>query len=156
MTEAENFEKIARSMFKELLNTLIYTDDGGNYILFDKYTIYKKKGYYQVVKYGVVSEMIFTSVKNAATWAILDHHTKIVEARRVAELDALLTSVLVDKSIHLKMQTSGSLEAREINRDKFLHDMYKQNRFRQELDKYIIMAKSCQERGFKNELTRTA
>jgi hypothetical protein len=156
MSESVEFEKMVRSVYKDLLKTLIYTNESGDFILFEKYVIHKRKGHYEVEKTNVAHQLQFTSVKNAATWAILDHHNKIVEAKRVCELDAALTSILVDKGIHMKLQSSGSLESREINRDKFLHDVHRQNRFRQELDKYIIMAKSCQERGFKHELTRTA
>lgn len=156
MKQHDKISEMVDRIIPELTSRLIYDTEDGNYVLFNEYVICKNNGQYQVFRYRDDNKFVFGSLRNATAWSILDWYNKIIESRRVLELDKLISSIKVDQLIHKKLQTKGNLENREINRDKLLHDLDKQNRFQHELDKYIIMAKTCQQKGFENELTRTS
>lgn len=156
MKYEDKLSDLVEKVIPSLLSNLIFDTEEGHYILFSQYYIQKINNYYECHKYSDDTKQLFSSLKNATTWSILDKYNKIYEARRVIELDSLLAGINVDKAIHKKLKSTGCLENREINRDKLLFDLMKQNRFQHELDKYIILAKTCQQRGFENELTRTS
>lgn len=156
MKYEDKLSQLVEKVIPSLLSNLIFDTDEGHYVLFSQYYIQKINNCYECHKYSDDTKQLFSSLKNATTWSILDKYNKIYEARRVIELDSLLAGVNVDKAIHKKLKSTGNLENREINRDKLLFDLMKQNRFQHELDKYIILAKTCQQRGFENELTRTS
>lgn len=137
------------------IQNLIYTTERG-WSLFDQYEITKVDGGYLLQRYSDGTTHNFVKLRHAAAWAILDKYNKIIEAKRLLELDKSLSSVAAELLVHRRLQNIGDLVGREINRDKYLVGCDKQKRFQQELDKYIIMAKKCQDRGYQNELTRTA
>lgn len=153
MTKIDPFEKIQKLVTPSLLNCLIYNNDDGSYTLFEQYTLRKTNDVIAVYRYRDERNFTFNKMKNAVAWAILDKHNKLFEAARIIELDLKLESVNVDKLIHQKLMNSK-------NHDFFLYsvkyeqDITRQNKFQRELDKYIITARMCQERGFQNELNR--
>lgn len=151
----EYLDKLLPYISTKLINNLIYTNDQG-YVLYNKYEIIKVKDHYEVDRNTDGSKFLFSKLRNAATWAILDRYNKIFEAKRVLELDSILSSINVEVQIHKRLQKIGTLESREINRDKYLIDVAKQKQFQWELDKYIIMAKTCQSKGYQNELNGTS
>jgi hypothetical protein len=148
------------SSFKTLLNSslincVIYPENNNTYVLFEKYVLTKQKDNVVVFRYGDEKTFLFNRVKNATAWAILDKHNKFYEAGRILELDHKLESINVDRMIHSKMR-KGTLEEYMIYTTKHDQDILRQNTFQRELDKYITMAKICQERGFQNELNRSS
>lgn len=152
----ENIETLISKLSPKLVNKLIYSIDQNTYVLFEKYHLIKNQDFYQIERKTDYTTHKFYQVKNAVAWVILDQHNKISEARRVLELDKKLESIKSEALLHKKLQINGSTEKREINRDKLSHDLQKQKRFQWELDKYIILANTCQQRGYENELTRIA
>lgn len=151
-----NIAQLIDNLSPSLANKLIYDIDKENYALFEKYHLTKKSDCYEVYRKTDGSTKVFYQIKNAVAWVILDQYNKISEARRVLDLDKTLESIKVESMMHKKRQIVGSTDKREIYRDKFSHDLQKQKRFQWELDKYIILANTCQQRGFENELTRIA
>ena len=149
-------EELAKNAIPKILNCLIYTEDDDTYILFEQYSIKKLTDGVVLYRFRDEREFKFNRIRNATAWAILDKYNKFFEANRVKELDSKLESILVDKLIHSKLKRSSNLEERSIHSNKFETDCLKEKRFRNELDKYIIMAKNCQQRGFENELKRSA
>jgi hypothetical protein len=139
----------------ELAGNIIYNTVDGCYVLFEKYFITKKEDYYVAYRHRDDKIYEFSSLRNAATWSILDSNNKIFESSRVLMLDASITSVKVAKQIHTKLQFKGDKSQREISFNKLQQDLADHRRFQYELDKYIILAKQCQQRGFENELKRT-
>lgn len=150
----EKLDAMAIKFNEDLPSKLIFKNEYGVFVLFDEYFLEKIQNSYKVTRPSREQNITFSSMQNATTWCILDKYNKIVEARRVMELDSLLAGIKIEIMIHKK--TKSQREDKEIKRDKLLHDLNKQKRFQWELDKYIITAKVCQERGFKNELTRTS
>ncbi len=153
---SNDFDGLSGYFSKHLLGKLIYNTDEGVYILYEKYQITKNKNTCVVERFTDGSLFVFSKLRIAATWAILDRYNKIVEAKRVIDLDSKIASLQVEADIHKKLQNKGSLESREISRDKYLAGIAKQKQFQWELDKYIILAKKCQDKGYENELTRTS
>lgn len=150
-----NFDDFFTKVSPKLLNQIIYIDDN-KYVLFEKYEIVKHRDHYSVFRRADEKRFSFNKLKNATTWAILDKHNKLNEARRVIELDLKLESVKIDRAIHAKLSKKKDLEYALVHMDKLQQDIDRQSRFQSELDKYIIMARSFQQRGFENELTRTS
>jgi hypothetical protein len=147
----EKLKNMIYKIDKDLSGKLIYECDD-QYILFDLYRIKPESESFIVTKEYSDISIEFGNLRNAAAWCILDKYNKIIPARRIVELDKLLTSKIVDKTIHSRLQKKNSNY--EIYRDKMLFDILRQKQILEEIDKYIIMAKECQKRGFKNELTR--
>ena len=147
----EAVAEIARKLLPGLLSSVVYEDDG-IYVLYNAYEIVKNNGYYKVHKLRTGDLYEFSSLRNATTWCTLDWYNKIVESNRVLHLDSLLTSIDIDKKNHSRLKSIGAQDLREIYKAKLLFDTGKQKHFQWELDKYIILARMCQEKGFKNEL----
>jgi hypothetical protein len=150
------FNDFISKKFNKISRNLIYIEDDGAYILFNAYRIIKKNNLFVVNKYMALDEYEFNSLKNATAFVTLDKYNKIIEAQRILELDKILARINNDTSVYRRLKTKGTLESREISRDKFSDCLYKQSRFQYEIDKYINVAKLCQQKGFENELTRTS
>lgn len=151
----DKLEKLAGQAINDLLKHLVY-EDGNNYVMYERYCIVKRKHDCEVHRYADDARRTFNRLRNAAAWCTLDYYNKFYEANRVIYLDQKMESLEIDKTIHDKHRKTGDLDSRGIALVKYQHDIYSQKIFRGELDKYIIMAKTCQQRGFENELTRTA
>lgn len=151
----ERLEALAGQAMNDLMRNLIYEDEGV-YVMYEQYYITQQPGYYGVYRYRDDTQRGFNRLRNAAAWCTLDYYGKLYESNRVIYLDQKLESLEIDKSIHARQKNKSDIDLRSIAMVKHQHDMYNQKIFRGELDKYIIMAKQCQQRGFENELTRTA
>lgn len=149
----ERLQEIAEVVIPKVIqNIIIDTEDG--YVLYNLYRITKKKNYFSVYRRTDEKEYIFFSLKNAVTWVILDKHFYLFEAMRVHELDNLLFGLMLEKKIHEKIKKKSKDERYWIQQTKLENLNYKQNSFKHELDKYIIVAKDCQHKGFKYEINR--
>lgn len=138
------------SMF---VSNIVYKTDEG-YIFFNKYRISKQGDMFVARRYTDDVIKTFSKLRYAASWCILDKYNKIPEAKRLSELSIMLDSVEAEIIVHSRLQKFGSVEIREINKGKWLAATDKQKRFQWELDKYIKLAKTYQDKGYQNELTR--
>lgn len=128
---------------KENNNLLIRTQHG--IVVYNKYLIRKSKQNFEIIlRYGS-DHMLFGSAKNALIWAILDHHTKVPEAKRVKELDSFIHGTQVDCEIHHNLKNKGNTENFLIHSSKLQRDKERQRQFLYEIDKYNIMARKCQQ-----------
>lgn len=152
MTQQEKLNFLIQKISNDLSGKLIYECDD-HYILFDRYRIEPCIDYFRVTKNFTYTILDFSYLRHAATWCILDKYNKVNDARKIFELDQLLTGKDLDFRIHAKLKRKNTNW--EIYRDKLLWDDLRQKQILEEIDKYIILAKKCQQRGFKNELTRT-
>lgn len=135
------------------VSNIVYKTKNG-YVFYNRYCIVDNGDHYVARRYSDDLIKKFSKLKYAASWCILDKYNKIVEAKRVSELAVLLDSVKAEILVHYRLQKVAASDIREINRDKFLVALDKQKRFQWELDKYIKLAKTCQDKGYQNELTR--
>jgi hypothetical protein len=150
-----SLEDLARAAIPNLLKCLIYIDNNNNYVLFEQYSIKKQSDYVLLKRFRDDKELKFSKIKNATAYAVLDRHSKLFEAGKVFELDLKLSSITVDKILHEKLKCSKNIEEHIIYTTKLQNDYEREKQFQRELDKYIIMANQCQQRGFENELKRT-
>jgi hypothetical protein len=148
-------EFITRATKELEIGVLIYENDSG-YTLFEQYTITKRRDWIEASRNSDSTVNLFSSLKNATAWCVLDRYNKIVEAKRLIQLDQNIAAITAERLQHGRLRKRGTLESKEISRDKYLQALDKQNRFQWEIDKYIQMAKKCQNKGYQNELTRTS
>lgn len=135
------------------VSDIVYETKAG-YVFYNKYHISKSGDYYIARRHTDDLIKSFSKLRYAASWCILDRYNKIVEAKRLSELSTLIDSITTEMLVHKRLQTVSHGEIKEINRDKYLVAQDKQKRFQWELDKYIKLAKTCQDKGYQNELTR--
>lgn len=148
-------QTLAKKSIPKILKCLIYSDTENSYVLFDEYKIVQHDTECTIYRYRDERAFEFNAIRNATAWAILDKYNKLWEANRVLELDKKIESIRVDSVIHSKKKTRASLDNEIIRLNKLQHDKDRECRFIHELNKYIIMANNCQQRGFENELRRT-
>lgn len=147
----KKFQQIVFENLSDLSDKIIFKSKIG-YVLYNQYVIYKNQDKIMAYRRRDEYTHTFNSIKNAFTWAILDHHTKISELNRVSEIDMLMQSVSIDINIHNKLSKSGSADQRLTNAIKLQTDKQRQRRFRYELDKYYTMADNYHKRkGISNE-----
>lgn len=151
----QTIEDLARLAMPKLMKCLIYKEDSC-YILFEEYSIKRDADVVLLNRYRDERQFQFNKLRNATAWAILDKYNKFYEANRVLELDGMLESIAVHKKIHDRLRKSKNLEEYTIQSHKLQTDLLHEKQFRNELDKYIVMANNCQQRGFQNELKRSA
>jgi hypothetical protein len=134
---------VNRTMESVAEHTLVKTEHG--VVIYNKYVLRKTvNGVELYVRAGVQPIISFSCAKHALIWAILDHNNKIMEAKRVRELDTQYAGVTVDVAIHTKLRSSGNSEKYLINSSKLQHDLDKQKQIVAHLDKYTIVAQGCQ------------
>lgn len=148
-------EFITRASKDLEFGVLIYENEAG-YTLFEKYNITKHRDWIEASRNSDSTINFFSSLKNATAWCILDRYNKIVEAKMLIQLDQNVAALSAERLQHDRLRKRGTLESKEIARDKYLQALDKQKRFQWEIDKYIQMAKKCQNKGYQNELTRTS
>lgn len=78
---------------KTLQDIVIFQDDNGDYVLFNKYTIHKSESGYIISIDHVHDTHLFHSLKNATVWCTLDKRNKILEASTVLKLDQRLSGL---------------------------------------------------------------
>lgn len=138
---------VSTSYTKMANNVLIRSGD--NIILFNKYAIKKTSNGYIVKSRMTFTEAEFGSIKNAFVWAILDHNRKFNESERVVEIDAKLSSVDVELTVHKKLKISGNLERAGILSSKIQQGNERRAEYIKELNRYSAMATSLSVKDFK-------
>lgn len=150
----DKLQALAEIVIPKIVNKIIVdTDDG--YIVYNTYYIKKNKSFYNVLRRGDDKNFQFFQLKHAIAWSILDSKYLMHEALKVHEIDNLLVGLDFERKIHTKLQKRGNLESYLIQTAKLQSVLYKQTALQRELDKYIKVAKLCQQKGFENEINRT-
>jgi len=125
-------ELIPKKDIKSLQDIVIFQDENGDYVLFNKYTIHKSDVGYTVSIDHIHNTYVFYSLKNATVWCTLDKRNKVLEASTVLNLDQKLAGL--DSSIVIQ----SSLVKRAKNDD----------------DKLVYIAKLSQARAVKRKVLR--
>jgi hypothetical protein len=114
-------------------------------VVYNTYLIRKTTTDFEIASRTNSEVITFGSARNALVWAILNHHCKIYESKRVRELDILIHGIDIDLKIHTKLKSKGSTENYLIQSSKLQRDKERQRQFLYEIDKYIILAQKCQQ-----------
>ncbi len=136
---------LSEKEISKLEETLIITVPGG-YELFAEYLISKSKVGYKVKKYKTDLNEHFYSLQNATIFAILHKRNKIVEAKRMRELDMLLENANAEIELHKKHGTTfQDTEAKMIAFSKYEEARHKKKIYGSEVSEYLSETKSWQE-----------
>jgi hypothetical protein len=157
MKIAQDFDRIMRQEFPDVVTNLIYRDDDGTYRVFDRYSIVKENTKYRV--YCSASDVgLFSSTKSALSWCIADKYRAYNLARDIAELDTKLSALTSDITARANLaDRSTNVEFRETIETKLETKLIKKKQVEAQLSKCINWAKyTQQQKGFNNETVRTS
>lgn len=137
------------SHVNDLVGSIIYEIDNG-YELFGEFQITKKNNRYIVTKFGSALSEEFFNLKNAIVWVTMYKRNKIVESNRVKNLDIMFEGAEVSYQVHKKLhEKAKDLDSKSLYFAKLQEDSVKKQAIGEELDKYIMNAKTWQYRQFK-------
>jgi len=153
MINEKIFQKIEKTIHKDDLKHLqdlsIFQDSTGTYQLFNKYTITKINGSYEVGFFTSSSTLIFWELKNAVTWCTFDRRNKIMDSKRIIELDKKLARLDANIIVHQKMvKNSKNNEEKLIYLAKLGEERLMLKRLTEELNDFIIDSKSWHAKRF--------
>lgn len=151
----KDLKRVVSNTMAELAGKIII-HTGDIYVIYNQYAVVKRNGGFLVVRRSDDREFNFGSMKYAVAWAILDKYNRLVAADRVYELAQLIDAAKTEKLIHERLKKRGSIDQHVIQHNKLQSAIDKQKRFIAEIDKYIITADSCHQRGIRNELNGTS
>jgi hypothetical protein len=154
MKPDQEFERLFKQEFKDILPNTIWQNDSGVYEVFGRYRIQPERPGYRV--FCSATEVgVFSTTKTALSWCIADKNRAYNTARELLTLDNKLTSItndiatraaIADKSKHFDFRDSVGIKLEtKIIRKKQLEN---------QLTKCVNWAKYCQQRGFDNETQR--
>ena len=144
-------EKIVERTYEQLLSQIIIKIND-QYVLYNKYSITRKSNGILVQRRRDNELFTFDIMKHAMIWITLDYHRKFLESNRIKILDSQLTSINVEKQIHLKLTNCKDYSQSVIYTNKLQRDNIKHKRIMAEIDKYYKLANVCHNKEIKNEL----
>lgn len=140
---------LSKQEIEKLEDSLVITVPGG-YELFGEYTIIKQKSGYKVSKYNTDLDEHFYSLQNATIFASLYKRNKIVDAKRMIELDVLFEGTGAEMERHKNHKFDKSLtEAEIISFSKYEEARHKRYVLSQEIKEYLRETKNWQEGRFR-------
>lgn len=146
VTQLQKIEKFFnKEVIKETVNNLIFKNEDGSYVLFDKYLIIHNKKNYELSIKQYHGTTCFYSLKNATIYAILHNNKKYSEAQRIVEIDKKFEGI--DFSIlHLNnmIKKSKITENKLIYTSKLSQDLANKEMLRKELRYYEKLAQAKQ------------
>ena len=137
---------LSKDEIKKLEDALIITVPEG-YELFGEFLISKTATKYVVAKYKTYLEESFYSLQNATIFATLYKRDKVVEAKRMIELDILLESANADL---IRYKDYGSdYEAKIIASAKYEEARHRKFLVSNEIRNYLSEAKMWQDARYR-------
>lgn len=83
-----------KNVITELTDIVVYQEEDGSYNLFNQYIINKvKNDHYAVAMTTTLTCHTFTKLRNAVAWCTYDKRNRIMDAKRIIELDRYLDGV---------------------------------------------------------------
>lgn len=158
MKQLEDIEKkfnqiINNKTIDDLRDVMIFQETSNEFELFDKYKIIKNNKEVVVTIKNTDTKETFMNIKNAVTWCILDKRCKLMDSKRVLQLDKLLGSTEYNIKLHKQL----FLRAPK-NEDKFIYlaklneDKVKRMRIKEELYSYLTETMAWQRKKFQANL----
>lgn len=157
MREKEMFKVLTRILDKNNLDKLkkfiIYPENKG-YVMYGEYLIKTNDGDFVMEKFNTYTVKSFNSLRNAIIWATLDKANNIMAAKKVEELDIMLAST--DSHIQIQkrlLKSNKNSDSMSLAYTKLKEESLKKENITKELEYYVAVSKSLQERNF-NKLTK--
>jgi hypothetical protein len=125
--------------------------DNDSYVLFGKYTAFKKNNHYSLLIDDAEQEKIFGTLRTAVTWCVFKELKKATECRKIEQLDFKLSSLEIDLIQKNKILANAKDDNfRDIYLNKIEEDNLKKKILFQQLNRYINISKEWQTEKFNN------
>jgi hypothetical protein len=148
MKPTQEFDRVMRQEFPDIVGNLIYRNEEGTYCVFDRYKIIPEKPGYRVLC-SATDVGLFGSTKTAMSWCIADKHKAFNLARDILALDIKLTSLTSDITARATVaDRSTQPQFRETIETKLESKIIRKKKVESELTKCVNWAKSYQAREF--------
>jgi len=155
MKPDQDFERLFRQEFKDILHNTIWQNNDGVYQVFGHYRIHPEEFGYRVFC-GATEVGVFASTRTALSWCIADKNRAYNTARELLTLDNKLTSLTNDITTRAAIaDRSKQFEFRDSVGTKLETKIIRKKQLTNQLTKCVNWAKYCQQRGFNNETART-
>ena len=140
---------ISESDMEKLSELSIMQGPDGSYFLFNRYTIKKHNGYYNVEIDRIAGTKSFNVLKNAVSWCTYDKRNSIYESNRILDLDNKLASVDSEIQVHQKLvKKAKNLEEKLIYLAKLGEEKMERKQITEELQGYVTSSKIWQDKRF--------
>jgi len=142
----------ARELSKEIQSIMLLEVSDGSYLAFGKYSIAPKDGWYEIrtIKEPGRDRTMISDLKIAVTWCIFDKHSRILETRRLPEIDTELTGIKITlASLQQKFNNSSNSADKCIYLAKIQETKYKKSMILRELNLYLGTSALWQKEKFK-------
>jgi hypothetical protein len=134
---------------RSLQDIAIFQDELGRYNLFGTYIITKENENFNVTLETTYTSYEFSTLKNAVTWCTLDKRNRIIDAKRIVQLDKKLTSLDTAIIVHTNLvRKAKSPEDRLIYLAKLSGEKLEKRKILEEIDTYINDSKRWQTQRF--------
>jgi hypothetical protein len=154
MKSDQEFERLFRQEFKDILPNTIWQNDNGVYEVFGRYRIHPERTGYRV--FCSASDVgVFATTRTALSWCIADKHQAYNTARELLALDNKLTSLTNDINTRAALaDRSKRFDFRDSVGTKLETKIIRKKQLENQLTKCVSWAKYIQQRGFNNETQR--
>lgn len=154
MTPDQEFDRLFRQEFRDIMPNTIWQKDNGEYQVFGYYRIQPARPGYRVFC-GATDIGVFSSTRTALSWCIADKNKSYNTARELLTIDTKLTALSHDINARAAVgDRSKNPALRETILTKLETKIIRKKILENQLTKCVNWAKYCQQRGFDNETQR--
>ena len=155
MKPDQDFERLFRQEFREIMPNTIWQTDDGVYQVFGQYRIQPTRPGYRVFC-SATDVGVFSSTRTALSWCIADKNKAYNTARELLTVDNKLTALTHDITTRAALgDRSNNPALRETILTKLESKIIQKKLLENQLTKCVSWAKYIQQRGFDNETART-
>ena len=156
MKPDQEFERMLKQEFKDIVPNLLWQNDLGEYEVFGRYRIVPMRPGYQVFC-SATDVGIFSNTRHALSWCIADKYKAYNLARELLTIDNKLQCLTQDIATRANLaDRSKKFEFRDTIGMKLETKIIRKKQLENQLTKCVSWAKYCQQRGFNNETARTS
>lgn len=154
MIKDQEFERLVREEFKNVMTVLIWQNEDGDYEAFGKYTIVPEKPGYTVY-INDDEQGFFNSTRTAISWCVADKYKRYNLARELLTYDTMLANITNDIFVRAGVANKTKDPViKESIETKLEPKIIRKREVEKQLDKCVNWAKYLQQKGFENEIAR--
>ena len=155
MKPDQDFERLFRQEFRDIMPNTIWQTEDGVYQVFGHYRIQPNRPGYRVFC-SATDVGVFSSTRTALSWCIADKNRAYNTARELLTVDNKLTALTHDITARAALgDRSNNPVLREMILTKLESKIIQKKLLENQLTKCVDWAKYIQQRGFDNETART-
>ena len=155
MKSDQEFERLFRQEFRDIMPNTIWQNDAGEYEVFGHYRIQAARPGYRVFC-SATDVGVFSSTRTALSWCIADKNKAYNTSRELLTVDTKLTALTQDINARAAVgDRSQNPQLRETILTKLETKIIQKKLLENQLTKCVNWAKYIQQRGFEDETQRT-